>query len=112
MKLILAVIQQKDETDTIEKLNEQNFIVTKLTTTGGFLKEKNVTLLTGVEDADVDKAIECIKSTAKTRKTVSYTVPCNGMSTLNPILQPVLTRDVTIGGCTIFVLPVDQIVKH
>ena len=42
MKLILAIIQEKDEYETVEKLTQHNFFVTKLATTGGFLKEKNV----------------------------------------------------------------------
>ena len=45
MKLIVAVLRKEDEADTIAELNKKGFFVTELATTGGFLKEKNTTLL-------------------------------------------------------------------
>ena len=45
MKLIVAVLRKEDEVDTIAELNKKGFFVTELATTGGFLKEKNTTLL-------------------------------------------------------------------
>ena len=53
MKLILAIIQSADEADTVQELNAKGFFVTKLSTTGGFLKAKNTTLLIGTEDEKV-----------------------------------------------------------
>ena len=47
MKLIVAVLRKEDEADTIAELNKKGFFVTELATTGGFLKEKNTTLLIG-----------------------------------------------------------------
>ena len=50
MKLILAIIQAADEADSVQELNKRGFFVTKLSTTGGFLKAKNTTLLFGSDD--------------------------------------------------------------
>ena len=50
MKLIVAVLRKEDEADTIAELNKKGFFVTELATTGGFLKEKNTTLLIGTDD--------------------------------------------------------------
>lgn len=111
MKLILAIIQEKDEYETVEKLTQHNFFVTKLATTGGFLKEKNVTLMIGVNDEKVQQVIDCIKSTAKTRKTVSYAMPYLGQGALCPGVNNMVPIDVQVGGCTLFVLPVDQFMK-
>lgn len=36
MKMIMAIIQHEDEQDTIGELNQNNFFVTKLSTTGDF----------------------------------------------------------------------------
>ena len=40
MKLILAIVNKDDEADTISELNKNQFFVTKLATTGGFLNGK------------------------------------------------------------------------
>ncbi|AEE17799.1 cyclic-di-AMP receptor [Treponema brennaborense] len=111
MKMILAIIQEKDEIETVDELNRNRFYVTKLATTGGFLKEKNVTLMVGVEDGELDQAIACIKATARTRRTISYTMPFNAIGMINPALTPLVSQPVTVGGCTIFVLPVEQFIK-
>ena len=49
MKLVLAIVQDDDALDLIEELNDKGFRVTKLATTGGFLKSGNTTLMIGVE---------------------------------------------------------------
>ncbi len=111
MKLILAIIQENDEYETTGNLTKNGFFITKLATTGGFLKEKNVTLMICTEDDNVEKAISCIKTTAKTRKTVSYSLPYTGSFMLNPGIPPLVPQSVEVGGCTLFVLPVEQYLK-
>ena len=49
MKLIIAVVQDEDSSRLLSVLMQQGFGVTKLATTGGFLKAGNTTLLLGVE---------------------------------------------------------------
>lgn len=112
MKMILAVIHQKDEDDTISKLNQSGFFVTKLATTGGLLKEKNTTIMTCIEDTDVEKAINCIKSTAKTRHTIEYINPYTAMSPISPGMMPLIPQKIIVGGCSIFVMNVEQVVKN
>ena len=58
MKLIIAVVQDKDSNRLISSLSGGNFQTTKLATTGGFLKEGNTTLMVGCEDEHVDEAYE------------------------------------------------------
>ncbi|MBO5137211.1 MAG: cyclic-di-AMP receptor [Spirochaetaceae bacterium] len=112
MKMILAIIHEKDEEATVELLNTKNLYVTKLATSGGFLKEKNVTLMSCVQDEQVELAISCIKSTAQSRKTVSYSFPCSSTTMINPATTPMLSKVVNVGGCTIFVMPVEQMIKN
>ena len=50
MKLIIAVVQDEDSSRLLSELMQQGFGVTKLATTGGFLKAGNTTLLLGVDD--------------------------------------------------------------
>ena len=61
MKLILAIIQAADEADSVQELNKRGFFVTKLSTTGGFLKAKNTTLLIGTDD---EKALFQVRTCA------------------------------------------------
>jgi uncharacterized protein YaaQ len=58
MKMIIAIVQDDDALDLVDELTERNFRVTKLATTGGFLKSGNTTLLMGVEKEKVEEIIE------------------------------------------------------
>ena len=53
-KLVLAVLQGSDSDNTIRNLNEQGFMVTVLSSTGGFLKKKSTTVMIGVEEDRLD----------------------------------------------------------
>ena len=44
MKMIMAILHKDDELETIEELNIAGYMVTKLATTGGFLKKKSTTI--------------------------------------------------------------------
>jgi uncharacterized protein YaaQ len=49
MRLVIAVVQDQDVHRLLTKLNEKRYSVTKLASTGGFLRQGNTTLLVGVE---------------------------------------------------------------
>ena len=61
MKMLLAIVHNEDAPLLINELNEKKYFVTKLATTGGFLKKGNTTLLLGIEDEKVDAVCEIIK---------------------------------------------------
>ena len=110
MKLIIAIVQDEDSSRLLSLLMQQGFGVTKLATTGGFLKAGNTTLLLGVDDQRVDEAVSAIESVCKSRKQIS-TVPSamiGGMSHGEYSSFPI---EVTVGGATLFVLSVDQFLK-
>lgn len=48
MKLVIAIVQDEDASRLVGKMMDSGYRVTKLATTGGFLKAGNTTLLTGV----------------------------------------------------------------
>ena len=110
MKLIIAIVQDEDSSRLLSLLMQQGFGVTKLATTGGFLKAGNTTLLLGVDDQRVDEAVSAIESVCKSRKQIS-TAPSamiGGMSHGEYSSFPI---EVTVGGATLFVLSVDQFLK-
>jgi uncharacterized protein YaaQ len=67
MKLIVAVVQNDDANDVVDALLEAEFRTTRLASTGGFLRRGNTTILIGVEDAQVDTAIDVIRRKAHSR---------------------------------------------
>ena len=62
MKLIIAIVNYNDSNKVLNELSKHEIGVTKLSTTGGFLRNGNRTFLIGVEDEKVDEVIEIIKS--------------------------------------------------
>lgn len=108
MKLIVAIVNDEDSIDVIDLLTDEGYRVTKLATTGGFLKSGNTTLMIGVDDEKVSDALDIIKDTCKTRKQV-VTNP-SPFSTTSGVYVP-YPVDVKVGGATIFVLDVDQFLK-
>jgi uncharacterized protein YaaQ len=62
VKMILAVLQDDDAERALPVLVERRIGVTRLATTGGFLRRGNTTLMLGVEDERVDEALEILRS--------------------------------------------------
>lgn len=60
MKLIIAIVQDSDSSHVSKALTEVGFRVTLIASTGGFLRSGNSTLLVGIPEDDVDKAIQII----------------------------------------------------
>ena len=108
VKLIIAIIQDEDASRLINDLMTEGYRVTKLATTGGFLRAGNTTLLVGVEDDKLDNAMGVIEKVCKSRKQIASTpAPISGTTGMY-MPFPV---EVTVGGATIFVLDVEQFRK-
>ncbi|HYF81445.1 MAG TPA: cyclic-di-AMP receptor [Clostridia bacterium] len=108
MKLVLAVVQDDDVDDLVEKLVKEKLSSTKLASTGGFLREGNTTLMIGVEKDRVDSVITIIKDICKSRKqTFTTPIPPTGSAGVF-IPYPI---DVMVGGATIFVVDIDRFEK-
>ncbi len=61
MKLIIAIIPDTVTDDASLALTGEGYRVTRIASTGGFLRRGNSTLLIGVEDEQVDNAIAILK---------------------------------------------------
>ena len=64
--MIMAVLSGGNATETVRDLTTRGFYTTMLSSTGGFLKKKSVTLLIGVERAQVDTVLEILGVAVKT----------------------------------------------
>lgn len=105
MKLVVAVVQDKDSNYLADALVKENFKATKLATTGGFLKAGNTTFMIGTEDDRVDEALAIIQENCKSRDQLVAPISPMGGNADSYIPYPV---NVKVGGATVFVLPVDQ----
>ena len=105
MKLIIAVVQDKDSTKLLSDLVDNNFRATKLATTGGFLKSGNTTFMIGTEELRVNKALEIIKRNCKSREQLVAPITPMGGNADSYVPYPV---EVEVGGATVFVMPVDK----
>ncbi len=60
MKLIIAIVKDTDDVPVTTRLVDEGFRVTRVASTGGFLRRGNVTLLIGTEPERVQKAIDLL----------------------------------------------------
>jgi uncharacterized protein YaaQ len=107
MKLIVAIINNDDANTVMSNLTKAGYSATKLTTSGGFLRAGNITLLIGVEKNKVDDVINIIGEYSSQRKKIT---PVNTTYIGESMLSS-MPVEVTVGGATIFVLDVEQFYK-
>ncbi|MCL6580741.1 MAG: cyclic-di-AMP receptor [Firmicutes bacterium] len=108
MKLIVAVVQDKDAPKCLGELVRRGFRATRLASTGGFLKEGNTTLLLGVDDEQVDTVLEVIGATCRAREQLVTPLTASGGAVDAYMPYPV---EVVVGGATVFVLDVVKCVR-
>ncbi|KRL39580.1 cyclic-di-AMP receptor [Lacticaseibacillus manihotivorans] len=104
MKMIMAIVQDKDANLLSSEFIDNNVRATKLSTTGGFLKSGNTTFLIGIDDDRVDEVLQIIKDTSQTREQF-MTPPVNLDATSDSAMAYPI--EVQVGGATVFVLPVE-----
>lgn len=63
MKLLIVILQDKDAGAVMERLIAEGYRVTRIASTGGFLRRGNATLLIGAEAAEVDGVIALLRQT-------------------------------------------------
>ncbi|HEY0828518.1 MAG TPA: cyclic-di-AMP receptor [Bacilli bacterium] len=105
MKLVVAVVQDKDSNRLSAALVKEGFRATKLASTGGFLRAGNTTFMIGTEDERVNDVMKVIKANCKVRDQLVTPISPMGGTTDSYIPFPV---EVQVGGATVFVMPVER----
>lgn len=106
MKLIIAIVNNEDASAVLSELTGKGFSVTRLSTSGGFLRAGNVTMLIGLEDEKVAEALAVIEEfSCQRQQQVSVNSGYLGDSMLS------IPVEITVGGATVFVLDVEQFHK-
>ena len=107
MKLILAVIQNEDEDALTEAMEQESMSVTRIGSSGGFLRASNVTLMTAVEDQQVERVMTLLSKHCKRRtKRVHPWVPSR--EARERFLGAI---PVQIGGAAVFILSLERVEK-
>jgi uncharacterized protein YaaQ len=107
MKLIIAVVQDEDVRGLLKGLAERQLGATQISSTGGFLRRGNATIMIGVQSERVDEVIGLIRENCRSR---------------TEVLDPAISTDVLewyvpqktevrVGGATVFVLDVERTEK-
>ena len=104
MKMVLAIINYDDSQDVISSLMKAGFSITKLATTGGFLKAGNVTILIGLDESKLDECFDIIREHSSSRKQIMPATAGMGFFPSTPV-------QVEVGGATVFVLNVERFEK-
>ncbi|TLS48581.1 hypothetical protein FE782_29600 [Paenibacillus antri] len=105
MKLVIAVVQDKDSNRLSNALIKEGIRATKMASTGGFLRAGNTTFMIGIEDDRVQDVLEVIKSNCKVRDQLVTPVTPMGGTTDSYIPFPV---EVQVGGAAVFIMPVER----
>lgn len=109
IKLVLAIVQEKDAGRLIDTLTEEGVNATMLASTGGFLREGNATILIGVDDPQVAPVLRTIQRSCQRREQFVSPMP--------PAVEPVDSYvtypvKVEVGGAIVFVLQVDSMERY
>jgi len=100
--LMTAIVQDQDSDLAIRALTQLGVPVIQLASSGGFLGRRNATLLIGLPEQTEEKVTQALETACRQR--VEYmTMPLEG--TPMPMPAPV---PVTVGGATVFALPVER----
>lgn len=106
MKLIITIVSKDDASLVMSELIRKKFFVTKLSSSGGFLRSGNVTLMIGTSDDRVDSAIDIITEFSKSRKEL---VPNSIVNEFGPLTS--IPIEVNVGGATMFIVDVEKFIK-
>jgi uncharacterized protein YaaQ len=61
VKLIIAILRDEDSEPVTYALVEAGFRVTRIASTGGFMRRGSTTLMIGVEEGMVDQAFQIVR---------------------------------------------------
>lgn len=108
MKLVIAIVQGEDAQRTVTALADKGIGSTRFASSGGFLRQGNVTVLIGVEDAHVEETLQIIRANCHER--TRFLTPVSPIADPGEFIMS-FPIEVQVGGATVFVVPVDKFEK-
>jgi uncharacterized protein YaaQ len=106
-KLLIVIAADEDADRLLVKMTEAGHPVTKISSTGGFLRRGNATLLSGVEADAVESVLAMVRAECQPRE--EY-VPVQALP-FPGSLPPGQPLQVRAGGAIVFVVSVERFEK-
>jgi uncharacterized protein YaaQ len=103
LKLLLIIASSHDGDRLIDTLVSRGLPATKIASRGGFLRRGSVTILSGVDDDNVDIVMELTRRECQMRKEL---VPTQGLPVFGEVSIGAAPIEVQVGGATVFVMDV------
>lgn len=108
MRLVMSIVQSDDAGHLVDTLVAKGHRVTRIETAGGFLKQRNATILLGVEDEQTNTVLGIIEANCNTRLQLMSPAFAGSEVVDFAALGPI---EVQVGGATAWVFDVDQVVR-
>ncbi len=104
-KLCVIIVSDQDADRLMQRMVELGFPATKIGSTGGFLRRGNATVLSGVDEAGVERVMQLVREECHARKEFVpvQTLPFMGDGGFSA--DPV---EVRTGGAIMFVLDIER----
>lgn len=104
-KLVMMIVADTDADELMQALVEKGYPVTKIGSTGGFLRRGNVTIFSGVTESEVADVMAVVTEICHARKEFVpvQTLPFIGDGSFSA--EPI---EVRVGGAIVFVMDVDR----
>ncbi len=104
-RLVMMIVSDTDADALQQRLIAGHYPVTKVGSTGGFLRRGSVTIFSGVSQMQVDEVIAIVNEVCHARREFVpvQTLPFigDGAFTAEPV-------EVRVGGAIVFVLPIER----
>ena len=105
MKLLVAIVHQKDVGNAVDALLAKDFRATRIDSAGGFLREGNATLLMGVDEERTNEALSILREHCRSRMQEMKLPVALAQGETRTVGEPI---QVKIGGAVVFVLSIDH----
>lgn len=108
LKLVIIITSDADADRLMKRLVEQGYPATKVSSTGGFLRRGNATILSGVEADEVEQVVALVRTECHAR---SEYVPVQTLPLFGEGATPSEPVEVRVGGAIVFVVNVERFEK-
>jgi uncharacterized protein YaaQ len=103
MKFLIAIVQDYDCDRMLRTVTASGFRATRISSTGGFLRAGNTTVLMGIENDQVAKCVNLIRQSCQSRTEVKVDASNEYVEWFAAGIH-----EVTVGGAVIFVTNVSR----
>lgn len=102
MKLVAAIVQDYDATKLVNAIVKAGFRATLISSSGGFLRTGNATILSAVDDDQLQPLLRLIEANCSERTEIMRPDVIGDYADWYPPQEV----EVLVGGATVFVIPV------